>query len=133
MNDIRSEELSALIDGELDATRATQVRAAIAADPALRADYEALARLDMGLRGAADASRFAPDIDLPRASTAARTVRDWAILPVVTLGLLLVRLMPKFIDLAALGWLLQIAVASAILFMVVRMASERDENAIAAS
>jgi hypothetical protein len=48
--DIDDEELSAFLDGELDAAREAAVRAALAEDPALRARLEALGAVDEGLR-----------------------------------------------------------------------------------
>jgi anti-sigma factor RsiW len=46
MSPIDPSELSALLDGELPAWRAEEVRQALAADPGLRSRYEQLARLD---------------------------------------------------------------------------------------
>jgi anti-sigma factor RsiW len=131
MNDVREEELSALIDGELDATRALQVRTAIAADPALRAEYETLMRIDTTLLSAANAVRFAPDIALPESSANTRSVGQWIAPPAVAAALLLVRLAPKFIDMAALGWLLQIMAICAVLALIAKMATEEVETAAA--
>ena len=57
MTQVREEELSALLDGELEARRAEEVRASIAADPALRDEFAALARLHAGLTNAGSVSR----------------------------------------------------------------------------
>lgn len=52
-NDVTNEELSALLDGELDADRARTLEARMAAEPALAQRYAALARADSQFQAAA--------------------------------------------------------------------------------
>lgn len=65
MKPVSSEELSGLIDGELDAARREQILAAIEADPVLQAAYTRLAMLDRSWRAAAQTAAFRPAIVLP--------------------------------------------------------------------
>lgn len=65
MNPVQPEELSALLDGELDTARAAEVRAQIQMDPALRLEFETLSASDAAWRAAADAGAFAPAVSLP--------------------------------------------------------------------
>lgn len=60
MNGVDPAELSALLDGELPPDREAQVRAAMEADPALRAGYERLSRLDAAWSAAAASAAFRP-------------------------------------------------------------------------
>ena len=62
---VQPEELSALIDGELDPQRTSELKAQIAADPALRASFEALRDLDNRWRAAARTAAFIPQIRPP--------------------------------------------------------------------
>lgn len=52
-NDATNEELSALLDGELDAARTREIKARMAADPALAQRYAALAQADSRFHSAA--------------------------------------------------------------------------------
>jgi anti-sigma factor RsiW len=60
MNPVRPEELSALLDGELDDARAREVEAQIAMDPSLRLEFEALSASDADWRVAAASAAFTP-------------------------------------------------------------------------
>lgn len=62
---IKPEELSALLDGELSPQRQAEVRRALAADPALAAEYARLAELDRDWSAAARQARIAPPIAPP--------------------------------------------------------------------
>ena len=64
MMPIQPEELSALLDGELDAARAAQVRAAIQMDPVLREEFDALSAADAAWGAAADSAAFTPAVML---------------------------------------------------------------------
>lgn len=65
MKPVQAEELSALLDGELEPGRAREVEMQIAADPALRAEFEALSEEDAVCRAAAKAAVFSPEVRLP--------------------------------------------------------------------
>lgn len=67
MSPIRPEELSALLDGELPADRAAQVRAELERDPEQRAALQRLDVLDRSWRGAARSAQFRPVVRLPEA------------------------------------------------------------------
>lgn len=65
MTPVQPEELSALIDQELDARRAEEVRNQISADPVLRAQFETLRHLDARWQSAARTAAFIPIIRSP--------------------------------------------------------------------
>ena len=65
MNPVRTEELSALIDGELDPQRAAEVEMMIAANQELRLEFEAMRKLDERWRVAAREKAFTPRVRLP--------------------------------------------------------------------
>ncbi len=110
MNGVDPAELSALLDGELPPERAAQVRAAIEADPGLRADYERLSRLDAAWSAAAASAAFRPQ---PRAI--GRPSLRFVARAACGLGaLLLVRFAPWFAP-APLSPLLATAVLAAVL------------------
>lgn len=119
MTQVRDEELSALLDGELDEREAARVRAAIAGDPALRRQFEALERLHTRLGEAAEQFAFTPVIELPRPAPA--PIGTWMAGAGVVLALLAIRFLPKFVDLAVAGIAVQIAACAAIAFVIVRM------------
>lgn len=68
MRSIDPHELSAFIDGELDAEQRAAVRAALAIDEALRAHYESLVHADVHLKGVAAGVTLSPSIRLPAAT-----------------------------------------------------------------
>lgn len=121
MMQVHSEELSALLDGELDAERAAHVRAMIEADPELRREYAALAQLDARLRHAAEASAFTPHITGSLGNVPSRARWCWVAGAAMVLGLLIVRFLPKFIDVTALSLCLQIAAWAAMLVVMLRL------------
>lgn len=88
MRPIDPAELSALIDGELDDSRAAEVRAALAGDEALRARYAELTGADAHLRSIAAGVELSPRIRLPSrsAAPAARPAVLWPALPVVVIA-----------------------------------------------
>ena len=87
MRPIEPAELSAFIDGELDAERTSEVRAALASDEALRARYESLAHADAHLRSVAAGMILSPRISWParKASQAAHDASLWRALPVIVI------------------------------------------------
>src|SRR5262249_44407566 len=90
MTPIESVELSALLDGELPARRAGEVRAAPGADPALAATFERLAALDTSWK--ADAARLA---FRPRASLRRGLLRRFLRAACLMVGLVGLRLAVK--------------------------------------
>jgi len=84
-------ELSALLDGELPAGRAEEVRAALSQDPVLRQSYEQLVACDANWSTRAAAAMFRPRVQLDRAPFAGRFLTATA----VVLGLLLLRMALK--------------------------------------
>jgi anti-sigma factor RsiW len=118
MKQVQAEELSALLDGELSAERAAEVQVQIAADPALRADYAALARLDAWARASAGAAAFTPTVRLPALAQAV----GWGWIMAGALVLLLVRFVPKVAVMATPGLWLQLGVCAVVLIVVVRLA-----------
>jgi anti-sigma factor RsiW len=126
MRQVQIEELSALLDGELDPGRAEGVRAVIEADPLLREEFAMLARLDARLRGAAERTGFMPEVSLPVDATSKTSARRWPIGIAGVLALIVARLLPKLAELPLLGFGLQLAVCAAIVFIVIAMARETE-------
>lgn len=118
MRPIDPAELSALLDGELDASRAAEVRAALAGDAALRAQYEALAQADAQLRAFAASLELNPRIRLPPVDAAPqeRPSALWRALPplVITFAWLSGKLNGP-------GWLSMAASALAFLAILVSL------------
>jgi len=110
MNPVQPEELSALLDGELDAARAAEVRAQIQMDPALRLEFEALSANDAAWRAAADSGAFVPAVSLPVEAEAASASGEggaWlTALAVAMGGLVVVRAVLKLAGSDALGFAL---------------------------
>jgi anti-sigma factor RsiW len=111
-------ELSALIDGELPPGRAREIEVLIAADPGLRAEYEALRGLDARWREAAGAAMFTPTVQLPPE----RARVPVAGVAAVVLVLLLARIGGKFLESLGPMLLLNLAALALIGAMVLVMA-----------
>lgn len=124
MTPVRPEELSALLDGELSADRAREVRTAISQRPALADEWERLAALDRAARLGARSAGFMPEIVLPDA----RPSRVPPIGVAALAGLLVLRLGAKLIGFAPLGWTIETVALGIMLAAVVRLAA-RDERA----
>lgn len=92
MKPVQAEELSALLDGELEPGRAREVEMQIAADPALRAEFEAMSEADAIWRASAGAAAFSPDVQLP---DGARSARWLAAFGLSIGGLIVVRIVVK--------------------------------------
>jgi anti-sigma factor RsiW len=112
-------ELSGLLDGELSPERAAQVRAAIESDPALRQQWETLARLDHQWSDRAAGADFAVRVSLP--------IVRWPLAASVLVGVLLlvVRFVPKFIA-PTVGLLLQSAVLALLLTCAVVLVNKAE-------
>ena len=118
MKTIDPTEISALLDGELSAERAEQVRCAITEDEALRREYEEIVALDAALKACAQVAVFHPRVSL--------TVEPAAPIPPIplALGCLLLRLALKTTPflvgtgleictfLFLVGWVLRCALAA---------------------
>lgn len=115
------EELSGLLDGELDASRAKEVRRRIDEDPALRAEFEALVRMDQGLSREAEQAAFTPEIVFPAGEASESKTWSWPAGMAIACGLLIVRFAPKLFDLAAMGIAVQIGLCAAVCFVVAAM------------
>jgi anti-sigma factor RsiW len=132
MRQVRDEELSALLDGELDSQRAEEVRACIEADPALREQFNALMQLDARLCRAAERARFMPDITFSAAPVRETAAWHWPAGLAGVAALVGIRLLPKLVELPLFGLALQLAACGAIAFIVIRMAREPEPVAIPA-
>lgn len=124
MRQVEHEELSALLDGELDAQRAQEVRAAIGADPALGREYNALARLDERLWSSVEEAAFAPTVSFPREVATHSPAWRWAVGFVAVLALLATRLLPKLVEEPFFDVGLHVAAFAAISVMVITLARE---------
>ena len=108
---VQPEELSALIDGELDPRRAAEVEMQIAADRELRVAFEALRDMDDRWRTAARAIAFVPEVRLP--ARAAWNGRFMAL--AVAIALVVVRVAVRVIDTTTVAFAFQMLVLAAVL------------------
>lgn len=130
MNPVQPEELSALLDGELDPRGAREVEAQMAAQPELRAQFEALSAADAAWRRAAASAAFAPDVRLPASLDA--PVVDTAGLNALGLSivaLIAVRIVLKLIGSEALTLALP-ALSMALLIGAVVWIAIREEGVV---
>jgi anti-sigma factor RsiW len=95
MKPIELAEVSAYLDGELDSTRAEEVRNAIAIDPALRSIFNGLSEADTKWRAAAAAANFHHAVRLRHLSALAVSMPVAAAIGVM---LVLMRVLPKLTD-----------------------------------
>lgn len=126
MRQVQDEELSALLDGELDPRRAEEVRALIQADPALRAEFDTLAKLNAQLSVAAEQMAFMPEVSFSATATSKTPSWHWGAGLAVVLALVVVRLLPKFVEQPVFGIGVQLAVCAAIAIIVLGMARESE-------
>lgn len=126
MTEIDPAELSAYLDSELPPERMRQIEALLAEDAGLRAEHEALKRLDAAWREAGAAGMFVPMIELPSAKPA-RSPAPWLLATVALL--LLVRLGGKVVDAVGPSLLLN-GVALAVALAVVLAMGRRREAAM---
>jgi hypothetical protein len=90
MKRIDQAEISGLLDGELSAERADEVRRLVAEDDSLRGEYEQLAELDAEIKAYAEAMMFQPRVWIPESSVGLPFR-----VPLMIFGLLLLRLVLK--------------------------------------
>jgi hypothetical protein len=90
-------ELSSLIDEELTAERAAEVRQAIADDPVLRRQYEELVRLDDELQAHGRDAVFQPRVEIPQGRRVFGIHMGWLV-PIFTLLALGLRSLPLPIE-----------------------------------
>lgn len=121
MKDVQDQELSGLLDGELSAARAAEVRARIEADPRLRREYEALVRLDAQLCRTAEDATFVPDMSLRMRATRETSSPQWPVAVAIVLALVAIRFLPKFAEASLLGLGLQLLAGAVIVFQIIRM------------
>ena len=124
MNLIDEAELSGLLDGELDPERAAIVRQAIGRDPALKAQFERLSKLDGSCRRVAEQASFSPRVVLPvtpspeiensfpiQGSSAAAAL----------IGLVAIYFAPKILSGFLIGMALHALALAAVLWMISRV------------
>ena len=126
MNPIQPEELSALIDGELDPQREREIRTELAVNAQLRTELDTLRRLDASVRAAAEKAAFDPSITF-----APRSEFPWASMFALVGMLLFIRFAVKFLDTQALIWLSNIAALVATLAVTMRLRLGADVDALA--
>jgi anti-sigma factor RsiW len=124
MKQVQEEELSALIDGELSPQRAEEVRLMVQADPALRAQFAVLGKFDAQLWRAGEDAAFSAEITFPTEPLVARPFPMWLLGIGVALALIVIRLLPKLLELPTLGVSLQLVAGTAILFFITKMTRE---------
>jgi anti-sigma factor RsiW len=121
-------ELSGLLDGELDPVRAQEVRAAIAADPALRAEFEALQDADRAWRDAAASAQFPAAVRVPSEVAPSWWRQSFVALGAMLVALLALRLVTRFGNASRWEWvlLLHSLALAAILVWVTRLLGDDD-------
>jgi hypothetical protein len=119
------EELSALLDGELDAARALQLSAEIAANDGLQQTYDELARVDVALRDIVEQTCFSPAIAFPES---AATPLHWFAIVGGAIALLLARFLPKLTDLWVVGAGVQIVAAVAVAVLLISLSHEQERH-----
>lgn len=124
MNPVQPEELSALLDGELDTRRTAEVERQIAADPQLQAEFELLAGLDEDWRAAARTAAFAPEVRIP----AAGRWNGWALTLAVAIGLVGVRAGVRLIEPVVIAFAFQALVLAAVLAGVVWLGWTQEQD-----
>jgi anti-sigma factor RsiW len=124
MKPVLPEELSALMDGELDAERAREVEQALAANPALRSEFERLVDLDAQWRAAASTAVFAPAVR----TTPTSGPRPAAVAAALIVGLVGLRMAPRWVDSLTFGFGLHALTLAVFLVMLVRAARADDER-----
>lgn len=115
MKPIELEELSAFVDGELDARRMREVESAIANDAALRLAHQTIADADAAWRLAVKSARFEPTVKLPTRSR----LRSPAFACAAVLLLMVVHALPKLSDALTVGLLVQLPALIAVMIWVV--------------
>jgi len=108
---VEPEELSALIDGELDPPRAAEVELLIAADEDLRAALASLRELDTQWRAAAQMSVFVPRIRVAQP----QRMKNWLPSLPIALGLAGARAALRLMDATVLAFVLQALVLAVLL------------------
>ncbi|GEM_PF-1577434 len=120
----QDEALSALLDDALPPEDAARLRAAIAADPALRADHAALARVDEALETFAREMAFLPQVALPATRATRPRLLSAGALALGLCGLLAIRMLPKLLDMPLAGLAVQALAAGAILVAILALTRE---------
>jgi anti-sigma factor RsiW len=123
MTRVQPEELSALLDGELNPTRAREVETQIAADPELRGELQLLRETDARWRAAAATAAFQPALRLP---DAAHRPRRFLAATTVIMTLTAVRMAAKLTDSLVLSFGLQAVVFATVLAAIVWFAQTSD-------
>lgn len=122
-------ELSALLDGELDPERASVVHRAIAGDPALRAEFELLERLDRSVAEAAATAAFQARVVIPKGIPENRLPRSIAASGLLLAALPVVHFLPKLLDLALpMSMLLHFSTFALVMAWTVRLVMRSDEE-----
>jgi anti-sigma factor RsiW len=125
MKPVFPEELSALMDGELDADRAREVETQLAANPHLRAEFSRLVETDAQWREAAATAVFAPAVRLPPTTAGLSSA---AVVTALIIGLIGLRMAPKWFESLTLGFGLH-AVALAVLLVGLMWVARADYSA----
>jgi len=121
-------EVSALIDGELDATRAAEVRAAIERDPVLHAQFAHLAEADRTWAGAARSAQFMPAVPWDELGPSPSRAHVWdvtALAFMLAAGWVLPKVVP--VELAT-GMLIHALMLAAVIAVVVWTSGRAELN-----
>ena len=124
---IQPYELSALLDGELPAQRAAEVREALRIDPVLQAEFAQLTVLDRRWLELAAQASFSPNITL---ATKARPWPHWSVVTVFVAGLVGVRFLTKLDFNLAFQFVVHVLVLSVIAVGIILLNRRYQENNI---
>ena len=86
MSPLDPAELSALLDGELNAARAREIEVILESDAGVRAEYEALKWADVTWRAAGGSAAFDAGVRLPGAKSVLLSARNVTAMIIVLVG-----------------------------------------------
>jgi anti-sigma factor RsiW len=126
MKPVLPEELSGLMDGELDAARAREVERQVALNSDLRAEFDRLVETDAKWRASAAAAAFVPAIRVPPPVTA--PLSSAAVMTALSVGLICLRMAPKWLDSLTVSFGVQAAALAAVLVGLIWVAAVFDSG-----
>jgi anti-sigma factor RsiW len=125
MKPVLPEELSALMDGELDADRAREIETQLADNPHLRAEFSRLVEADAQWRAAAATAAFAPAVRLPPTTAGLSSA---AIVTALIIGLIGLRMAPRWFESLTLVFGLHTVALAILLTALLRIARADDSQ-----
>jgi hypothetical protein len=125
MKPVDSTELSAYLDGELDAERTIEVAIELDSNPALRAEFDRLTANDIQWKQSARSANFLPDVTLAPSAVSPKNFPGVSALVIL---LVLTRILPKLG--IHLEWWLLLHMLSLTIIMTCVIRMLRDSEAL---